>query len=76
MFSTRPTACYETFNHPVGVLLAISTSTPEPLETLQRLVGRATGPMAQAVPWLDGVNVMRFFVVVHDIAKKGEDLTK
>jgi len=32
--------------------------------------------MAQAVPWLDGVNVMRFFVVVHDMAKKGDDLIK
>ena len=76
LLSTRPIGPYETFNHPVGFMIAISTSTPEPMETLQRLVGRAMGPMSQAVPWLDGVNDMRFFVVLHDVSKSGEDLSR
>lgn len=66
---------YETFNHPVGVLFAVSTSTPDPLATLTRLYGQAVGTGAQAAPWMDGVQVLKFFVVVHDVSKRGEDLT-
>ncbi|ORX33680.1 ER-golgi trafficking TRAPP I complex 85 kDa subunit-domain-containing protein [Kockovaella imperatae] len=74
LLSSRPIAGHETFNHPVGVLLAISTLTPEPLGALQRLQARAMGPMSQVIPWMDGVNVLRFFVVVHDVSRKGENL--
>ena len=58
------------------MILAISTSTPDPLGTLQRLQGRAVGPMSQSIPWMDGINVMKLFVVVHDISKMGDDLSK
>ncbi|ORY24398.1 ER-golgi trafficking TRAPP I complex 85 kDa subunit-domain-containing protein [Naematelia encephala] len=74
LLASRPLASHETFNHPIGVLLAISTATPEPLETLAKLHGRSVGPAAQAVPWMDGVNVMRLYVVVHDVGKMGSDL--
>ena len=30
--------------------------------------------MSQAVPWMDGVNVMRFFVVIHDVSRMGDDM--
>jgi hypothetical protein len=76
LLSTRPTAPHETFNHPVGILIAVSTSCAEPMETLQRLAARATGSMSQAVPWLDGVNVMRFYVVVHDVSERGADMAR
>ncbi len=33
------------------------------------------GPMSQSVPWMDGLNTMKFYVVVHDVSKMGEDLT-
>jgi hypothetical protein len=75
LLASRAVTAHETFNHPVGVLLAVSTSTPDPLGTMQRLLGRAVGPMSQAVPWMDGVNVMKLFVVVHDVSRMGEDLT-
>lgn len=58
----------------MGVVIAISTSTIDPMGTLQRLYARTTGPMSQAVPWMDGVNVMRFFVVVHDVSRRGTDM--
>ncbi|KAL7419589.1 hypothetical protein Q5752_005501 [Cryptotrichosporon argae] len=74
LLSSRPLAAHETFSHPVGVLIAVSTSTPDPLGTLAKLVGQAVGAGAQAQPWLDGVQVMRFFVVVHDVGKMGKDL--
>ncbi|KAL1410386.1 hypothetical protein Q8F55_004396 [Vanrija albida] len=75
LLASRPLAPYETFNHPVGVLFAVSTSTPDPLATLTRLYGQAVGTGAQAAPWMDGVQVLKFFVVVHDVSKRGEDLT-
>lgn len=59
----------------MGIIIAVSTQTPDPLGTLQRLLDRSRGPMAQAVPWMDGVNVMRIFVVIHDVSQGGDDLT-
>ena len=32
------------------------------------------GPMSQVIPWMDGINVLKFHVVVHDVSKKGENL--
>ncbi|TXT10913.1 hypothetical protein VHUM_01664 [Vanrija humicola] len=75
LLASRPLVPYETFNHPVGVLFAVSTSTPDPLSALTRLYGQAVGTGAQAAPWMDGVQVLKFFVVVHDVSKRGEDLT-
>lgn len=44
------------------------------MPTLQRLYGQAVGTGAQAAPWMDGVQVLKFFVVVHDVSKMGPDL--
>lgn len=55
-------------------MIVVSTATPDPLGTLQRLHGRSIGPMAQAVPWMDGVSVIRLYIVVHDVSKMGADL--
>lgn len=74
LLNSRPLAPHETFNHPVGVLFAVSTSTPDPMATMTRLYGQAVGTGAQAAPWMDGVQVLKFFVVVHDISKMGPDL--
>lgn len=76
LLSSRPLAPHETFNHPVGVMIAISTTTPDPLGTLTSLYGQAIGTGAQAAPWMDGVQVLKFFVVVHDVAKAGPSLVK
>ncbi|WVQ79020.1 hypothetical protein IAT38_001112 [Cryptococcus sp. DSM 104549] len=74
LLSSRPLAAHETFNHPVGVLFAVSTSTPDPLGTLNKLHARTTGVAAQGVPWLDAAGVLRFYVVVHDVAQNGDDM--
>lgn len=75
LLSSRPVAPYETFNHPVGVLFAISTSTPNPLGALNKLHARTIGPSAQSLPWLDGHTVLRFYVVVHDVSQMGDNMT-
>jgi hypothetical protein len=73
LLSSRPVAACETFNHPVGVLFAISTSDTDPLLALRRLVQAHTGSV-QSIPWMDAVNVLRFYVVVHDVGRQGADL--
>lgn len=75
LLSSRPVAPYETFNHPVGVLFAVSTSTPDPLGALNKLHARTIAPSAQSLPWLDGHTVLRFYVVVHDVSQMGDDMT-
>lgn len=57
-------------------MIAISTTTPDPMGTLTSLYGQAVGTGAQAAPWMDGVQVLKFFVVVHDVAKAGPSLVK
>jgi hypothetical protein len=74
LFSSRPLVPYETFNHPVGIMYATSTSTPDPVGTLSRLYAQTMGAMGSSIPWMDGITVMKFFVVVHDVGKMGEDL--
>lgn len=74
LLSSRQLAPHETFNHPVGILYAISTSTPDPLGTLSKLHAQTMGAMGSNTPWLDGISVMKLFVVVHDVSRMGEDL--
>ncbi|WVQ74505.1 hypothetical protein IAR50_004106 [Cryptococcus sp. DSM 104548] len=74
LLSSRPLAPYETFNHPVGILFAVSTATPDPLGTLSKLQARTLGTGTQNVPWLDRVTVLKFYVVVHDVSRSGEDM--
>ncbi|WVR03860.1 hypothetical protein IAU60_000858 [Kwoniella sp. DSM 27419] len=75
LLSSRPLAAHETFNHPVGVVFAVSTANPEPLNALNELQLRTVGTTAQIPPWMDGGTVLRFYVVVHDISQMGDDLT-
>ena len=32
------------------------------------------GPMSQVIPWMEGISVLRFYVVIHDVSKCGENL--
>jgi hypothetical protein len=76
LLSSRPVACHETFNHPVGVLFAISTATVDPLGTLTKMYGQLLSGAGQSVPWMDGVNVFKFYLVVHDVSKMGTNLDR
>jgi hypothetical protein len=73
LLSSRPLAPHETFNHPVAVVFAVSTAEPDPLGSLKRLQNTMAGA-SMSVPWMDSVNLMRFYVVIHDVSRAGEDL--
>ncbi|WVQ94767.1 hypothetical protein IAU59_001848 [Kwoniella sp. CBS 9459] len=74
LLSSRPLAGHETFNHPVGILFAVSTATPDPMGTLNQLHAQTAGANGPNVPWMDGSNVLRFYVVVHDVSMMGDDV--
>ncbi|WWC60272.1 uncharacterized protein I303_102840 [Kwoniella dejecticola CBS 10117] len=74
LLSSRPVSSHETFNHPVGILFAVSTATSDPLGTLNKLHAQSTSSASQNVPWIDGQTVLRFYVVVHDVSMMGEDM--
>ncbi|OCF34119.1 hypothetical protein I316_04067 [Kwoniella heveanensis BCC8398] len=75
LLSSRPLAGHETFNHPVGILFAVSTATPDPMGTLNQLHAHTVGANGPNVPWMDGSTVLRFYVVVHDVSMMGSDVT-
>ncbi|WWC87846.1 uncharacterized protein L201_002743 [Kwoniella dendrophila CBS 6074] len=74
LLSSRPIAAHETFNHPVGILFAVSTATADPLGTLNRLHAQSTSSAIHNIPWMDGNTVLRFYVVVHDVSTMGDDM--
>lgn len=43
--------------------------------SMRRLVQQHIGSV-QTIPWMDAVTVMKFFVVVHDVSRQGDDLTR
>lgn len=73
LLSSRPVAPHETFNHPVAIVFAVSTTDPDPSGAMKRLVQTHVGAL-QTVPWMDALNVLKFYVVVHDVSE-GQDET-
>ncbi|WVF67170.1 hypothetical protein IAT40_001916 [Kwoniella sp. CBS 6097] len=74
LLSSRPLAGHETFNHPVGILFAVSTASPDPMGTLSQLHSQTVSANGPNVPWMDGSNILRFYVVVHDVSMMGDDV--
>lgn len=51
---------FEGWNHPVSVILAVSTAAPNPLQAITALYNR---PL-QLPPWVD-TNILRYILIVH-----------
>lgn len=73
VLSSRQTTSHETFNYPVAILFAVTSSESDPLGALKRLTNTVIGA-GQSIPWVDGTNLLRFYVVVHDVAAAGPAL--
>lgn len=58
------------------VILAISSQSPDPLNALASLhEASTTSPAFSQRPYMDP-NVLRYYVLLHDVGKSGEDLTE
>lgn len=65
LLSSSPLTPHETFDHPVACVIAISSHTPSPLETLRQLYAHTNQGEKQAPPWISS-EYLRYYVLVHD----------
>lgn len=56
---------HEAFRHPVGAIIAISSSTNQPIETLRTLY-QQTASGSRALPVYANPEYLRYYVLVHD----------
>lgn len=73
LLSSQDMSPHETFRHPVGAVIAISSSTQQPIETLRNLY-QQTAQGSRALPLYANPEYLRYYVLVHDEDK--DDFTK
>ncbi|KAN0065887.1 hypothetical protein ACQY0O_001018 [Thecaphora frezii] len=65
---------HETFGHPVAVLLAVSSASPDPMNDFAQLYETVSSSSAfEAHPYLDP-NILRYYLLLHDVRTSGPDL--
>ncbi|EXJ84023.1 hypothetical protein A1O3_04690 [Capronia epimyces CBS 606.96] len=65
LLCSRSMSPHESFRHPVGAIIAISSSTKQPIDTLRNLYQQtAQGP--RALPTYANPEYLRYYVLVHD----------
>lgn len=65
LLSSQAMSPHETFRHPVGAVIAISSSTQQPIETLRNLY-QQTAQGSRALPLYANPEYLRYYVLVHD----------
>ncbi|KAI1957014.1 hypothetical protein LOZ58_005936 [Ophidiomyces ophidiicola] len=65
LLSSFPAAPHEAFEHPVASVIAISSHTPAPLESLRQLYARTSHGDRRPPPWVYP-EYLRYYVLVHD----------
>ncbi|KOS20657.1 Transport protein particle subunit [Escovopsis weberi] len=73
LLSGLPISPHETFAHPVACIIAISSQTDAPIETLRRLYGETSQGDKKLPVWVDG-DYLRYYVLVHD--EENDDITR
>ncbi|KAJ1326855.1 trafficking protein particle complex subunit 8 [Microdochium nivale] len=73
LLSGLPIAPHESFSHPVACIVAISSRTASPIDTLRRLYTDTSTGEKHLPNWVDP-EFLRYYVLVHDEEK--DDITK
>lgn len=73
LLASQEMSPHETFRHPVGAVIAISSSTQQPIETLRNLY-QQTAQGSRALPLYANPEYLRYYVLVHDEDK--DDFSK
>ena len=73
LLANRPLVAHETLSHPVACVIAISTQSPAPIETLRDLYGDTRQGNNKVPIWV-GNEFLRYYVLVHD--EEHDDITK
>lgn len=70
LFSSMPMVPYETFCHPVSCIIAVSSHSASPIDTLRQLY-TASG---KRIPTFVGAEYLRYYVLIHD--EERDDMAK
>jgi trafficking protein particle complex subunit 8 len=65
LLCSRSMSTHESFRHPVAAVIAISSSTSQPIETLRNLY-QQTASGSRALPPYANPEYLRYYVLVHD----------
>ncbi|PGH23722.1 hypothetical protein AJ80_02150 [Polytolypa hystricis UAMH7299] len=65
LLSSTPSSSHETFAHPVACVIAISSHTPQPLESLRQLYAHTSQGEKRSSPWVHP-EYLRYYVLIHD----------
>ncbi|KAI9480322.1 MAG: ER-golgi trafficking TRAPP I complex 85 kDa subunit-domain-containing protein [Benjaminiella poitrasii] len=65
ILSLRGITEYETFDHPVATMIAISSTDPDPVSTIMQLYNPNVPSFTIDKPYVD-TNVLRYYVILHD----------
>ncbi|PWY99675.1 hypothetical protein BCV70DRAFT_200600 [Testicularia cyperi] len=71
----RPITKHETFGHPVSVLIAVSSASPDPMNDFARLyeIASSSNPFP-SLPYVDP-DTLKYYVLIHDVRTSGADLS-
>ncbi|CEH13767.1 Protein with predicted involvement in meiosis (GSG1) [Ceraceosorus bombacis] len=74
----RNVESHETFGWPIGMILAVSSASPDPMNAFAALF-EASNPQASRAytdrPYMDST-LLRYYVLIHDVRTSGSDLTE
>ncbi|KAL9120782.1 MAG: hypothetical protein Q9187_002657 [Circinaria calcarea] len=73
LLANRPMVAHETLSHPVACIIAISSQSSSPIETLRELYGD-TRQGEKRVPAWAGNEYLRYYILVHD--EEQDDIAK
>lgn len=65
MLSIRGITEHETFDHPVAVMIVISSADADPIDTVMNLYNPTAPSFAVDKPYVDP-NILRYYVILHD----------
>jgi hypothetical protein len=65
VLSQRGITEFETFDHPVAVMIVISSTDPDPVSTIMQLYNPNMPLFATDKPYID-THILRYFIVLHD----------
>ncbi|KAI8994486.1 ER-golgi trafficking TRAPP I complex 85 kDa subunit-domain-containing protein [Pilobolus umbonatus] len=65
LLSLRGITEHETFDHPVAVMIVISSSNPDPISTIMQLYNPSSPTFSIDKPYVD-TNILRYYVILHD----------
>lgn len=75
VFGQRTIAKHDSFSHPVAVLLAVSSTSPDPMNDFAKLYEASSHPSPfPAHPYINP-DTLKYYVLIHDVRTSGADLT-